>query len=995
MQKIGNDKTEKLNSTFIGAEEKKQEPSAEKELREKFARELLAARERAEERILELNYAKSYRDKLRKANAAHSDDSDKPKVANIKKAPVSEENSQLQAELDEIEKRRLTTKALLLNLSNKGDEGLKPEAADEKAENEIKEENADKTEGVSQKKSEISPKSAEESKELFTKSARYKLLKPAGINIKIVPVFSHYPHFCVFAENQEIVCGEKNELTDCQDILNKPEAEDSFGEVTSGSSEELAVGGALFGAAMHHRAIRYPHFHEDSIDVGAELQEEPVPPYYVEALTDADHAVNSFQIISDANFAGQSYEGFTDGDFAAQSYEGFSETDHAVHSYPDFTDADHASHTYPDFTDADHAAQSYPDFTDADHASHSYPEFTEADHAAQSYPDFTDADHITQAYADFSDADYAAHSYHAASDAEHISPEFHKYTDADHASADFDTFTDGIGELTLDYDAGEDLDLAKTDSYDDMKAIAAYEAMHLRRSKTESRFSGDESYGADVGIFAPVGVFLGENANDAFDFAVFSKKELYRYLRESDGRVREFERAVLKTERSMKKLSADDKTRALLDTVNLNKHIVDLRAMALYALVASDETKEKKYRKRLLTDALNEYNSVLSDYEKRTGESFKKASLSIPTEIAAGESYTPLPLIGYRDEREFLLHESEEGFDFSYGGIASRRERNLDKLRFLREAEREEKRIARLAKDKSKKSDTSDKKLSDYRGKIERDLFLVKTRNEALSINAESSLDYLEYSFSAKYKDKLRERRVLKERIRRLKWEKKRALKFERLDSERYYSQLLLSPDTLGVTKRQKIDKLESLLMRLDALLSERERINEQLIKLYSGDIRGDGDGKINQNIRKIKRRTARKTARIFRREMQVIDERVPLDIKEKLTRSVNKIIDAEMLIATLRYKMRKTKPRGEARRDMKLKIRENRSAIKRYLADYRRFLKRAHQYAERARGVKFQVAWILATLAALIALAVLYIIYEAPVNAFFYKAYVYLKSIL
>jgi hypothetical protein len=327
--------------------------------------------------------------------------------------------------------------------------------------------------------------------------------------------------------------------------------------------------------------------------------------------------------------------------------------------------------------------------------------------------------------------------------------------------------------------------------------------------------------------------------------------------------------------------------------------------------------------------------------------------------------------------------------------MASRRERNLDKLRFLREARREEKRIARLAKDKSKKSDTSDKKLSDYRGKIERDLFLVKTRNEALSINAESSLDYLEYSFSAKYKDKLRERRVLKERIRRLKWEKKRALKFERLDSERYYSQLLLTPDTLGVTKRQKIDKLESLLMRLDALLSERERINEQLIKLYSGDIRGDGDKKINQNIRKIKRRTARKTARIFRREMQVIDERVPLDIKEKLTRSVNKIIDAEMLIATLRYKMRKTKPRGEARRDMKLKIRENRSAIKRYLADYRRFLKRAHQYAERARGVKFQVAWILATLAALIALAVLYIIYEAPVNAFFHKAYVYLKSIL
>ena len=96
-----------------------------------------------------------------------------------------------------------------------------------------------------------------------------------------------------------------------------------------------------------------------------------------------------------------------------------------------------------------------------------------------------------------------------------------------------------------------------------------------------------------------------------------------------------------------------------------------------------------------------------------------------------------------------------------------------------------------------------------------------------------------------------------------------------------------------------------------------------------------------------------------------------------------------------MKFKIKKTKPRGEVRRDMKTKIRENRAAIKYYLSDYRRFLKRAKAYAERALGVKIQIVWVLAALAALVTLSVLYLRFEAPVNAFFYKIYKYLKSVL
>ena len=109
---------------------------------------------------------------------------------------------------------------------------------------------------------------------------------------------------------------------------------------------------------------------------------------------------------------------------------------------------------------------------------------------------------------------------------------------------------------------------------------------------------------------------------------------------------------------------------------------------------------------------------------------------------------------------------------------------------------------------------------------------------------------------------------------------------------------------------------------------------------------------------------------------------------KEKLAKSVNKIIDAEVEYNVLRYKLRRTKPQGEAKRDMKRRKRESRASIRYYLSDYRRFLKRARAYAERERGVKIQIIWILSVLVVIVVLTVLYLRFEAPVNAFFKKIF-------
>ena len=532
-----------------------------------------------------------------------------------------------------------------------------------------------------------------------------------------------------------------------------------------------------------------------------------------------------------------------------------------------------------------------------------------------------------------------------------------------------------------------------SDDYDDMRAIAAYEAMRMRRGRGEGIYEGyDANYAVNENL-APVSEFSGEELPTELNFESYGEREIAKYLKESDRRVREYERAISKKEKSMRKLSREDKTRALLDTVNLNKHVVDLRAVALRAVVISADTKSKKQRRRLLVDAINNYNSALSDYEARSQESFKKLSLSLVADVSEGKPYTPVALISYSGESALNLSESFADSENDEAEIISRREMNLEGLRFLKETRREEKRIARYAKGKTSLTIGRGEKITSFTKNIERDAYLVKTRNDSLLTEAESSLDYLEYSFSASHKDKARARREIKEKIRKLKKTRKSSVKLARRDSERYYSQLLVNAEGLGITKRLTVDKLESLHMRLEALLSERERINEQLIKLYSGDLRGGKDKKINKKIKRVKARVAKRVSKRFRRNMRVLEKRVPLDIKEKLAKSVNKIIDAEILIATLKLKIRKTKPKRDVKRDMKAKIRENRAAIKYYLADYRRFLKRARAYAERSFGIKIQIIWVLASLAVLITLGAFYIRFEEPVNAFFARVFDYIGS--
>ena len=92
MQKISNDKSEKLNNSLIGADaENASKTLTEEELRLKFKRELEEARERAEVRIFEADYAKSFKKKLSREKSAAQLRKEEEKSADVREEKDAEE----------------------------------------------------------------------------------------------------------------------------------------------------------------------------------------------------------------------------------------------------------------------------------------------------------------------------------------------------------------------------------------------------------------------------------------------------------------------------------------------------------------------------------------------------------------------------------------------------------------------------------------------------------------------------------------------------------------------------------------------------------------------------------------------------------------------------------------------------------------------------------------------------------------------------------------
>ena len=117
---------------------------------------------------------------------------------------------------------------------------------------------------------------------------------------------------------------------------------------------------------------------------------------------------------------------------------------------------------------------------------------------------------------------------------------------------------------------------------------------------------------------------------------------------------------------------------------------------------------------------------------------------------------------------------------------------------------------------------------------------------------------------------------------------------------------------------------------------------------------------------------------------MRILRERVPLDVKEKLVKLVNELIDRESKIKALRFRRKKLKRGALVRRDLSCEIKASEKSLKQLYRDYKSMLRRAKKYEERLASKRAQAFWIMGVAIALLALLAVCSVFHNEINGFF-----------
>ena len=447
----------------------------------------------------------------------------------------------------------------------------------------------------------------------------------------------------------------------------------------------------------------------------------------------------------------------------------------------------------------------------------------------------------------------------------------------------------------------------------------------LSESDINHEFSGEYKDGGELLSF-------GEY-EDNFGFSPLGRKELSALVKSKEKGIE-----LLKSQMHTGEYYPGG-SRFIVEDLNLQKDVLDERAALLSTCQKAGFGDMVERQKAEMLSEIAGYNELVEKYERELGHTLPLASRAIPADIIAGREYQKLSYVSFAEEEFFEVEE----YRFSKSGISREEKKSL--LEADREQrEREKRKYSLSEKNPSEKA-------------IERSIDEIDVRIDYSINSAIEKLDFMDNSFSVNSADNKAERRALKKKIRRLERIRKKVKEEELYNIKRYYSALAIEPESVFGAKKQA--SLESLRMRLDSVLNERNELNSRLIELYTDGNREDVE-KINRCGAAIRRRSSKRVKRRLSREMRVLRERIPLDIKEKLVISANKLIEAESYADSLEYRMKKTKIRGNARRDMKNEIKKRRRSLKLLYADYKHFLKKARKHVERAEDFKKQLYWLL-----------------------------------
>ena len=194
-----------------------------------------------------------------------------------------------------------------------------------------------------------------------------------------------------------------------------------------------------------------------------------------------------------------------------------------------------------------------------------------------------------------------------------------------------------------------------------------------------------------------------------------------------------------------------------------------------------------------------------------------------------------------------------------------------------------------------------------------------------------------------------REYKEEKKRIKDLKKSIKKAKKLERKATVRYYTVLYKeseSPSVLKKAKRQ--ERLAMVVAKLEGLLKERENLDSRLATLYKGAESRSG-GKIRIKAERKRYKKAKKVQRSLRSaHCRFSKMNIPESLKVKIRYLFNTKIVSKSTIAYSKYLLKKLKPKGDARAELKRNIKKAEKSLALLEISLKKLTKKARKLNEK-----------------------------------------------
>lgn len=260
-------------------------------------------------------------------------------------------------------------------------------------------------------------------------------------------------------------------------------------------------------------------------------------------------------------------------------------------------------------------------------------------------------------------------------------------------------------------------------------------------------------------------------------------------------------------------------------------------------------------------------------------------------------------------------------------GIDARRAMEREMSEMLRRDEHErrqrrknntpEKPIEAEAPDDGREPTSYDKSTLKRRKRVEcdTDIRFIEARNSSLISSLELREQVSEMAFSKRSGKERRDGAKASQELKRMRRRHPLALKYERLDNERYYSFVLADIARMKVPRSADMPRLVELREKLIRLLRKRDELNARLIALYSGrdgkkrSTGAAGRGTANADaMHKERGRLAKLYGRIRRM-------RIDADERKLLAGLMDEQVSLAGEIAECEYVLRHEKPKGRARK--------------------------------------------------------------------------------